>query len=233
LRGSIEQIRNSVDVVIAVTQMESNFGEVDLAGYSHCRELHSIGLIDSVSLLEPMRGKGGAENEKRKRNYGLNIARSMGCTHFISMDCDEYYLPDQFRKAVDRGYEFAGSVCEIQTYYKRPDWHFGIDSYYVPFLHQIGQKTQCGSLNYPYYVDPTRGVVMGPGERVHKFSPDDLIMHHFSYIRTDLEKKLRNSSARRNLNIPQILQQYEEAGPGKLVPHYGKVLIQGQNLFEI
>ena len=39
-----------------------------------------------------------AENERNKRNFGLQKAKELGYTHFLMMDADEFYEPSEFLK---------------------------------------------------------------------------------------------------------------------------------------
>lgn len=228
--GSLASIKDHVDEVIVIYQTVSNFGEEhnpapaifdaakDLKVPLHARQYHpSIGV--------------GTINEICKRNMGLKVAEELGCTHFLFLDCDEFY--QDFKKAKQQ-YLTAGtdgSVCKMYTYFNRPTLRFEeYDNYYVPFIHKLHPSTIAGAPSYPFYVDPTRkvpayGIVMLIGEP----------MHHFSYIRKDIERKCRNSSARKNIERSQLLQDYNDpaCGPGFYVKDFRQKLIEVPNLFNI
>lgn len=197
---SIEQIRPHVDVIIIVYQTISNYGE------SYAPTLPERGVV--VLEYHPDLTKSGTFNETRKRNLGLDIARSEGCTHFISMDCDELYDTDTFGKWKQAVQHYDGSACRMMTYYKHPDIRLSpLESYYVPFIHRIYPETRLGSAGYPVLADPTRRV------STHKnfYIIDEPIMHHFSWVRSDIGRKLRNSSAsgRWRALIPQMVAEFD------------------------
>lgn len=229
LKYSINSIKNDVDLIIIVYQTKSNFGEE----YNPLEEIrkalpgdHPITLIQNYTPEYI----GGAVNEIKKRNLGLKLAYNEGCTHFLHLDCDEIY--EDFNKAknlyVESGAE--GSVCKLFTYFKLPTLRFETeDGYFVPFIHQLKEDTRAGEMRYPFYCDPTRminceNVVELP---VH--------MQHFSWVRKDIERKFRNSSAKVNLEKGTMLQHYynPECGPGYYVRDYEKKLIEVENKFGI
>lgn len=197
---SIEQIRPHVDLIICVYQNISNFGEV-----YHPTISANVGLFEYV----PDISKGGVWNERKKRNYGLEIARAEGCTHFIMLDCDEVYDSEQFKHWRDRAVQFDSSACRMITYYKSPDIRLSpLEDYYVPFISRISLDTILGERNYPVRVDPTRSV----STHRNMLIIDEPIMHHFSWVRKDIGRKLRNSSASINWKhrIDQMIFDFEQ-----------------------
>lgn len=226
LPGSIDCIYDHVDKIIIVYQVYSNYGEdyaPNLSMYSNDDKIHCI-------LFNPVATSRGSVNETNKRNIGIGIARTWGCTHFLHMDCDEYYLDfaDAKQKYIESGK--AGSVCKVQTYFKKPTWAFeNLDGYYVPFIHELKPHTQAGASEYPFYVDPTRRI----NEWVVAMLP--VTMHHFSWVRLDIERKCRNSSAKRNIERGTMLQDYHspDIGPGFCVKDYGMKLIEVNDNFNL
>lgn len=224
LRGSMECLRGSVDLFIIVYQRVSNFGE----RYDPRPDMN-IGDFKTIIFFEfiPTNWT-GAGNEREKRNIGMNIARANGCTHFLNIDCDEYYR--DFDAAI-REYQDAGtpgSVCRIMTYFGNPKLRFeNPDNYYVPFIHRLDEGTISGVKPYPFYVDPTR--------RINEESVTLLsgFMHHFSWVRKDIERKTRNSSARNNIMKSTLLDDYSKAAPGLFVPAFKQKLISVENIFSI
>lgn len=226
LRGSMLCLKNHVDLFIIVWQDVSNFGEkynpipdMDLSGFPNVI-LHKY---------DPTVGA-GPFNEKKKRNIGLDIARANGCTHFLHLDNDEYY--EDFGEAKNLYIKAgkAGSVCKLYTYFKLPTLRFDTpDGYFVPFIHELRADSQAGMRNYPFYVDPTR--------RINETEVIELpvYMHHFSWVRKDIERKCRNSSAKENIERGTMLQDYysPNIGPGYYVKDYDKKLVNVPNLFSI
>src|SRR5688572_24354584 len=86
LNGSIDCIKNHVDLIIIVYQDVSNWGEY----YDPLKDFNRHGLKYILVKYEP-KIKDGRTNEIAKRNLGLKVAKENGCTHFSHMDCDEYY----------------------------------------------------------------------------------------------------------------------------------------------
>lgn len=226
LRGSINCLKDHVDLIIIVWQDISNFGEQ----YQPLLDIDLHGLSDIVLIKYEPKAEAGAMNERNKRNIGLTVARARGCTHFLHIDCDEYY--EDFAAAKKLFFESGkrGSACKLYTYFKAPTLRFDTpDGYFVPFIHELRPDTFAGDRAYPFYVDPTR--------RINETDIVDLpvFMHHFSWVRRDIHRKVRNSSARRNIDKSTLLQDYlsEEIKAGSYVKDYGKTLITVEDQFKI
>jgi hypothetical protein len=226
LRGSMMCLKDHVDMFVIVYQKLSNFGE-------HYNPLNDIQLHGFTNVVlhqyEPDVTKGGAFNERIKRNVGVEIARRQRCTHFLHVDCDEYY--EDFGAAkqafIDTGKQ--GSVVGLYSYFKSPQFRFLTpDDYYVPFIHELREDTLCGQkrFKYPFYVDPTRtvntaDVILLPG----------IYMDHFSWVRKDINRKARNSSAKANIERSTLLEDYLNCDAPKVIG--GKELILVDNQYNI
>lgn len=200
LAGSMRSIAEHVYLFIIVYQDKSNFGETGFNPLQHVdlSEFHNVELIKYTPRINA-----GHKNETEKRNIGIRSARSKGCTHFIHLDVDEYYkdFGEAKEAYIQSGSE--GSVVGLYTYFKRPEWMFEKpDSYYVPFIHKLKGSTHAGAIHYPFRVDPTRRI----NTKTVSYLPH--YMHHFSWIRNDVQRKIRNSSARNNMRMNQILEAY-------------------------
>lgn len=229
---SLDSIRGHVDEIIIVYQEVSNNGEYvpyeKLTNYFietvFCNTVFTYVKYTPDLNISPLR------NETQKRNLGLICARQSGCTHFLFMDNDELW--DNFGNAkqqyIDSGVN--GSVAHILTYFKKPTWRLkNYDNYYVPFIHVLKKDTEAGVKNYPFYVDPTRRV------NENDVFCIEIPMHHFSYIRKDIMLKIRNSSARANIENSKILSDYNNPnlGPGYYVTDFRQELIEVENVFKI
>lgn len=226
LRGSVDQIKNDIDLFIFVWQDVSNFGEQ----YNPLPDLNLPDDINHILVKFDPLYNAGFPNECAKRNLGLSIAKENNCTHFLHLDCDEYY--EDFRSAKEKYIQSdaIGSVCKILTYFKKPTWRFDTeDGYHVPFIHKLNQNTVAGNGKYPFYVDPTRKI------NEQNVVLLDVFMHHYSWIRVDIERKARNSSAKFNLEKGTMVQDYNnsECMPGFYVKDYDKKLIEVPNYFNI
>jgi hypothetical protein len=151
---------------------------------------------------------GGTCNEMEKRKLGLNEAKK-DCSHFLFMDCDEFYVPSEFAQAkqqfIAKGLDT--SYCKLITYWQQPCYRLEpLENYYVPFICTTNVK---GVGQFPVYCDPTRGV-----KPAGKCNELDIKMHHMSYVRNDMRQKLENSSAR--VNIKDMDKRLTEIANWKL-----------------
>lgn len=225
LKHSIRTI--NADVFIIVYQTNSNFGE-------HYNPLPNIlEAVKNVSHILhefiPIVGS-GFSNEKEKRNIGIEIAKKNNCTHFLHLDCDELY--ENFEKAKNLYFDSGkdGSCCKIFTYFKKPTLRFETeDGYFVPFIHKLHDYTCSGVSNYPFYVDPTRRINTNDVELL------DIHMHHMSWVRENIERKARNSSAKKNIERGTMLLDYHNpcVGPGFYVKDAEKKLVEVPDLFNL
>lgn len=231
LVGSMRSVKDSVDLFIIVHQSISNHGEL----YDPLKNLPDS-MDDEFNIVwipyEP--NVDGMKDETRKRNIGINVARNHKCSHFLFMDVDEYYLPGEFQKAKqlyieseDTGHD--GSVVGLYTYFKSPCLRQeNPDNYYVPFIHELKPGTTTGLPNvYPYYVDPTRRIRC----EMAKLIPG-IFMQHYSWVRHDIQRKARNSSAKFRILQSNLLKEYETATDGSFVDG-GKKLIRVPDYFGI
>jgi len=227
LYHSVENMRPLVDGIIIIASEKSNYGE-----YS---EIPFWGR-DQVIQREPQFTH-PMNSETEKRNYGLSIAREQGYTHFINCDADELYFKDEFLKEKQRFIDnpnLAGLVCATQVYFKSPTLTIGLDTTLVPFIHKITPtlKHEFNRL-YPYAweghnikIDPTRSLNINEGVEW-----SDIVMHHVSWVRKDYAKKIRNSTAKANIERSTILEDLENAKPGYLCKFYNKTLHEVPDYF--
>ncbi len=234
LEGSIDCIAKDVDVIIIVWQRVSNFGGF-FDPFPAIEKIVSKYPTKAFGLSKyiPEQNKGGAYNEKKKRNIGLDLAKFSGCTHFLHLDCDEYYEDFAAAKKQYIDSQIPGSVCKIITYFNKPTYQLdGLDNYYVPFIHELKADTVAGERNYPFYVDPTR--------RINEKYVICLatVMHHFSYVRENIMRKVNNSSAKANIERMDLMADYfiveEMANPeGYFVKDFDKKIKIVENKFNI
>lgn len=228
LKGSVDQIKGLVDDIIIVWQDVSNFGE-------HYTPQFDNELLEECVFIKynPNLSLNGFNNEKIKRQAGIDKAKELGCTHFVMLDCDEYYLPDQF-EAVKNAVKILGlegTVVKLITYYKNKNWRLeGMEGYFVPFIHRLRPDTICGVNNYPFWSDPTRNINC---KDVTEIEPSVCVMHHFSWVRNNIERKLNNSSAKINFShkIPKFIEEFETAKLGDIVSYYDRKLIEAEGIW--
>ena len=230
LEKSMACMEGQVDLFIIVWQDVSNWGEP----YNPMENLNFKGRSDVVLVkYNPpaiaFDWSRAAKTEKEKRNLGIQIAQEHNCTHFLHLDCDEFYADFMAAKQqyIDSGCD--GSVCRMYTYFKRPTWRLkNYDNYYVPFIHKLKRNTQAGAKKYPFYCDPTRAI------NTNDVVIIDEPMHHMSWVRRNIERKANNSTAKHNIEKSNLLRDYRDpnTGPGtRLVDYHNQELIKVKDLF--
>lgn len=228
---SANNIRTLVDGIIIVASEKSNYGELSQIPQIWLRS--DTFIVHEPELSHPM------NNETSKRNYGLKIAREQGYTHFLMMDADEFYNPIDFQREKQRfidNPDLAGLVCATQVYFKKPTLTIGLDTTLVPFIHKITPTLKHEfNRRYPYAweghnikIDPTRSLNINSGVEW-----SEIVMHHMSYVRKDYEKKIRNSTARANIEKSTIREDLLLAKEGYFCKFYGKVLHAVPNYFNL
>lgn len=220
---SITRIRKSVDFIVLVVSSNAFYSGSPYELSEHDRhqynELLKIGLVDHIYFTPAE----GISSEMDNRNIGKSILESHGCTHFIFMDEDEMYVPEQFDLAKQYviDYKPVSSCCVVWDYWKhRTNLCVDAPMYYVPFIQRIDRPIGI----YPYRVDSTRGVLCSTSE-VRRFPTESLVMHHYSYIRKDIRRKLFSSSsatimnAQNRENLAEYYDNWEEGMDAWIYPN--------------
>lgn len=229
LKYSINSIKDDIDLFIIVYQTTSNWGEHYDPYMEILYAIQGLSHKTQLVLFKPTT-KNGFSNETEKRNLGIEIAKQNNCTHFLNIDVDECYK--NFAEAKDLYFKSGkeGSCCKIFTYFKLPTLRFETeDTYFVPFIHKLLPNTKAGNSSYPYYVDPTRRINCSDVVLL------DVHMHHYSWVRSNIERKARNSSAKRNIERGSMLIDYHNpnVGAGFYVKDAEKKLVEVKNYFNI
>lgn len=240
LEPSIESIRADTELVVVVAQRVSNWGQsAPIWQKLFLERLNRQGLIDRLIWIEPNykepKWQLAQAMEKAKRQAGIDFAVQQGCTHFVSMDSDEFYREYEFHfmrewiaaSPIRLKQSFA---CSIQVYYKSPNLKLDeLDETYVPFICPLPAKTG-GVKNCNLLIDPTRRTAAN----YHPLNFAEIKMHHFSWVRKGgIQDKLRNSTARMNIYKPAIIKEWEKAEAGTVLAeiYRGKRLIECKNEF--
>lgn len=230
LHHSVRNIRPLVDGVIIIGSTRSNYGE-----YSPIPpEWHN----DELFVREP-KFHIPLHSETDKRNYGLEIARAQGYTHFITCDADEFYKSDEFLKVKDKVLkeDLNGLVCPVVVYFKSPKLTLGRDVTLVPHIHKLtanirhefNRKYPHAWVNGQIRIDPSRSLNINSGVEYTEY----IELHHASWIRRDYEKKIRNSTARNNLERSTILHDLQHSKEGDYIEFYRTTLRRSQVDFGI
>lgn len=221
LRPSIMSIRDHVDHVIVVYQDRSNFGMIDTSAGIIAFQLEQEGIVDEVVFYMPNYSQ-AADNETAKRQLGIQYAIDAKCTHFMCLDVDEFYDPEEFAAMKQEAYQYDATAAKIYVYFKSPSLRFlNHDTTLVPFIHRLYPFTKTGAKRYPVLADRTRRI-----QPIGKFNVVGGAMHHLSWVRDDIEKKIMNSTARNNINRQDIRNDYNNACEGYVVTSiYNDILI--------
>ncbi|GAB2883884.1 hypothetical protein GCM10027046_10480 [Uliginosibacterium flavum] len=241
LLHSIKQIRSCVDFVGLVAQRVSNLGNLaDPSLESIIDTAIRSGLADKVTWYTPDLAAPPVMNELHKRNIGLNDAKSAGVTHFMTMDCDEYYDSKEFLAAIDFIRDCRIKATSVRTYLHihRPIWRSRLpDNTCCSFLSEIDAKSVI-TLNSPYptFIDGTRGI-NGNGRPFHFFDEHIIAMKHMNLVRKSIDSKLSNSSNAGMIDfINNVRTIYNQWTPGETLNFPGKPpmeIIEVPDIFNI
>ncbi len=241
LEFSAKSVRNCAEYIVAVYQDISNYGNtssVDLVNLLN--DLKNKGLIDDIVKYHPNIGLKGHGNEIAKRNFGLETCKMAGCTHFMTMDIDEFYKEEELKyvKELIRKDNYDSSACQMQTYYKTAEWAINPpESYYVPLIYKIDERRFNLNVKWPITADPTRRL---EPKNMMVFMRNKIEMHHMSYVRKDIRAKLNNSSA--NVNWKNRIESLASYHDNWVAPQKAQFagseerfydVIHVENIFEI
>lgn len=225
------------DNVMVIYSTTSNFGEYSEPPHY----FHGAGSLN----FEPDLKLDARTNETAKRNFALKWAKENGFTHFLMADEDEFYEPEEFLREKKRfeNPNLAGLVCRVKCYFGSPTLTIGYDTTLVPFIHKITPTISHEfNRNYPFAwtdkdgeaftqkkrirIDPTRSLNINSGVEW-----SDITLHHYSWVRKDPQKKIRNSTARANIERSSVVQDFLNAKEGYFCQFYGKVLQRSPDIF--
>jgi len=201
LEHSIKQIRGHVDFLQVIYQDQSWFGHpIPSESLAELDKLKRRGLIDSLikftqfKPVQPGSAFRSKAYERAKRQLGLRSCLSAGCTHYLCMDVDEFYIEDEFKKAKETVSvkRYTSTAVRFINYVNHPTLHRGYDSNSVPFICKIGPNSKMDSKFFTK-CDPTRGIIP-TGGGTHLFKPSDITMHHMETVRKNLSLKYRSTT---------------------------------------
>ncbi len=197
LEFAAKSIRDKVDHISVTYQTTSYFGNPASPELPKLLErLKSDNLIDELIHFEPDLSVHHKVNELNLRNLGRIASKRAGCTHHISADVDELYQAEQleFAKAAMEEDDYDFSVAPLITYYKHPTYLIvPIQKLVVSFIHPVDNvyDMEIRYPNFPFHMETTRRFSKCQKYRV--FDKDEFSIHHMSYVRKDIRKKLANS----------------------------------------
>jgi hypothetical protein len=196
LYQSIKNLRPAVDKIVLVFQQLSHFKNfASDEAFKVVKKLTEEKLVDKVIIsngidLPP------EEHDVYKRNLGYEYLKSVGCTHYLLLDADEFYKIEEFERAkefLDLN-NYDASVCGIYSYIYEPTFRIATkDTGFVPFICKILPERSL-KLNSPFYagvyVDSAR--IPSDVRQCYLFKDKEIMMHHMTYVRRNFKQKILN-----------------------------------------
>lgn len=199
LEHSIKSIRNHVNYINVVYQLKSWYGNpAQETLLPKLQQLKNQGLIDELIEYKSNPNIYAGTQEANKRNLGLEYAKRSGINYFMTMDCDEFYIQNEFKKAkyfiVKNG--ITHSFCDIFNYFSPTLRYLSPTPSYINFFSKINKYSKLSSHNNKTItlVDSTRQLNHSIGSKYYFLS--NIAMHHMTYYRKDIKRKITNSTAR-------------------------------------
>lgn len=269
LEKSILSVRNVADFICVVWQRVSNQGNfADPYVEVFLNTLKEKGLIDKLIEYVPRKftdmekiTKTHPEstypladtpfaiydrscNELAKRNIGRLACKENGCSHFISMDADEFYIENDLEKTFHDMLEnnYCSSFALMKEYFKKPIYQIEPlnNSYLVPFIQKIDLELKIGAFNTKYFnkkygVDPTRCVKIEENDKYKIFNRNEIEMHHMTFVRNNINIKIQNSSRQNNkLNVSEYMNHWKIGDPIKIPNGNGdEYVVECKDIFNI
>ena len=242
LESAIKSIRPAVEYVNVVWQKYSWHGNECAPDLEEkLLALKEKGLIDELIFFDCNPKINPNVNECAKRNLGLEAARRAGCTHFMTLDTDEFFDLERFQKAKQFVYDnnLTHTAC-VQYGYRTTTLRYvqALD-FFPPFIYRIdqGEKFELGCFNdnLPWLLDPAKQIPIKNNSRICFLH--NIEMHHYSFIRKNYNKKLENSSAnqrenwvedyKKTMHLENEFQSLLDKGICVKVPNYFNINIDG------
>lgn len=206
----IYEVRSSCDVIVVCLQALSYHGTpIAKEDEDAIMNLQSLGYIDDViwfnpTDMHPDDGPAGPRMvEADKRNYILDfLEKECNCSHSMVIDSDEFYHKEDFARAkalINNAPDIHVTYCEYINYY-RDYSHVLLWPYhcYVPFITEAHYRFDFKNGSFDKASDPTRRYYIDGENKIYHIIPYSVVkMHHLSWIRKNIEKKLDGWSAKK------------------------------------
>lgn len=223
LKNITFELRTLCDNITVCLQKESYHGDpIDEKNVNIVENLKNLGYIDNIIWFEPTdfhsnESVGDAPRliETDKRNFICEyLEKEQNCSHSIIIDSDEFYQHDDFARAkhaFDSDSNLHVTYCEYLNYYRDYRhvmvWPFNS---YVPFIAESKYRFDFRKGNFNRPSDPTRRYFIDPNSEMKHFNifTWELVkMHHLSWIRIDIEQKVKSWSSRKLFSNYEILRK--------------------------
>jgi hypothetical protein len=216
----IYEVKEFCDEIVVCLQETSYHGDpIDEKDIDNIINLKNLGYVDDVIWFvpsnlypeEPVAGPRMVETDKR--NFILDFLQNeRQCSHSMVIDSDEFYDRTDFKKAKDiinADDNIHVAYCQYINYY-RDYQHLLLWPYqcYVPFITESQYRFDFKYGSFDKASDPTRRYFIDGENKVYHIIPYNIVkMHHLSWIRKDIEKKLDGWSAKRYFSNIQGLRE--------------------------
>lgn len=176
LAESVEAIRAHVDFVAVVWSEKSIYGENRTADdLAKLLKLFKTLKFAEVVRYEP---PGTAEaGDAQKRNQAIDICKVFECTHFMSIDPDEIFKPDQFAmvKAETAEYDYATTTAPVDRE------QFGGDisrmTEFVPMIYRIDPARRFGRCSsFPVLANRARRLETHNRDKRRNYMSDEVLI---------------------------------------------------------
>ena len=209
LKNIIYEIKDLCDCVVICLQKTSYHGDpIKQNDIDDVEYLKECNLVDDIIWFEP---SNLYENEQKigprlietdKRNFILDyLENEKKCSHGIIIDSDEFYDREDFKTAkayINSQDEIHVSYCQYINYY-RDYKHLMVWPFYcyVPFITEIKFRFSFKHGSFAKPSDPTRRYFLDNSNKSYHILPFKMIkMHHLSWIRKDIERKIDSWSSK-------------------------------------
>lgn len=215
LESVVRNVAPSVEKIVLSWRPVSNFGQyatdADLDMYRNIEKQYGAKLL----ICNPPQNMHIYDQFILQRQMALDYCRDNGCSHFLFLETDEFYEPEQL-ELVKRYMEeknLDSVTAPIWCYYKYPTNRvLPEESYYCPLISKIYPESHYHLNAYwPCYVDFGRIILpMGTHELL---TGDKIILHHMSWVRKNISEKLYNCSTTLDPTAaatwPEVISRYE------------------------
>lgn len=223
-------------VIVVWSQMSNHWNKNDAVLEFILKSSYDDRVI--FEQLEPARHLQPLANETRKRNQGIDIARRKGFTHFILADADEFYLHDEMNAEKEKFSNpyLNGLVHPLKVYIGKPTYWTN-DHTLVAGIHKLDPTLFCGTFPaYPFAFDEFGHAHIDPSRRLpflKGIEMSTVYMHHYSYVRKNIDLKIGNSSANLKRSRNTIYEEIRNIKPGYISQLYHQPIYESPNYFNI
>ena len=170
-------------------------------------------LVDNIVEIELDTKKKPRVQETDKRNLLIQDAEDHGCSHVLVIDSDEYYTRKSFEYGLQQidEHDYEITYCQYVNYYHDYNHYLKYPfekGMYVPWVTKTCYRHHFDCQDFKKPSDPTRRYVthekwlngqpvkLSKPAEYHEFEWNEVKMHHFSWIRADIRKKLNSWSSK-------------------------------------